>query len=355
MTLIVLPRLKVVTGPDVPKPGTFGGPGLRHQLIGSELFVRQHDSNVPGRRGASRLAGRLAAGAAPGGYCARPSTPVPAASRANVRREIPVIGSDYPSRDLSHHRACLTLAGCDSRRRTGLRRARSCVEATDQHGRSGPPRRRLADPSTRPLVWAGDPQARPAHKADIRDLSRTLARAFYDDPVMTWLLPHDKSRLAHLHRVFAAMTRHHHLAHGGVEVACEGAGVGAAALWDPPNQWRETRRAELAMTPAFLRVFGFRGGTARAVQEAMKRAHPEEPHWYLAVIGSDPGVRGRGFGQALMRSRLDRCDAEYCPAYLESSKPENIPYYERFGFTVTGEIMLPRGGPPIWPMWREPR
>ncbi|KEP44721.1 hypothetical protein MKSMC1_01820 [Mycobacterium kansasii] len=72
MTLIVLPRLKVVTGPDVPKPGTFGGPGLRHQLIGSELFVRQHDSNVPGRRGASRLAGRLAAGAAPGGYCARP-------------------------------------------------------------------------------------------------------------------------------------------------------------------------------------------------------------------------------------------------------------------------------------------
>ncbi|ETW21435.1 GNAT family N-acetyltransferase [Mycobacterium gastri] len=198
-------------------------------------------------------------------------------------------------------------------------------------------------------------QARPAQKADIRDLSRTLARAFYDDPVMTWLLPDDKSRLAHLHRVFATMTRHHHLARGGVEVACEGAGVGAAALWDPPNQWRETRRAELTMTPAFLRVFGFRGATARAVQEAMKRAHPEEPHWYLAVIGSDPGVRGRGFGQTLMRSRLDRCDAEYCPAYLESSKPENIPYYERFGFTVTGEIALPHGGPPIWPMWREPR
>jgi ribosomal protein S18 acetylase RimI-like enzyme len=199
------------------------------------------------------------------------------------------------------------------------------------------------------------PQARPARGADARELSRTLARAFYDDPVMTWLLPDDKTRLAHLYRLFATMTRHHHLSRGGVEVACDGPGIGAAALWDPPNQWRETRLAELAMTPGFLRVFGFRTAKGRAVQEVMKRAHPEEPHWYLATIGSDPTVRGQGFGQDLMHSRLDRCDAEYCPAYLESSKPENVPYYERFGFTVTGEIVLPQNGPPMWTMWREPR
>ncbi len=73
------------------------------------------------------------------------------------------------------------------------------------------------------------------------------------------------------------------------------------------------------------------------------------------MIGSDPPtVRGTGFGQALMRSRLDRCDAEYAPAYLESSNPDNIPYYERFGFRVTGEIRLPEGGPSLWPMWRQP-
>lgn len=199
------------------------------------------------------------------------------------------------------------------------------------------------------------PQSRPSRKADVRDLSRTLARAFYDDPVMTWLLPDDGARTAHLARLFATMTRHHHLARGGVEVACDGPGIGAAALWDPPNQWQETRRGQLAMTPTFLRVFGLRTMRGRVVQELMKRAHPEEPHWYLAVIGSDPGVRGKGFGQALMRSRLDRCDAEYCPAYLESSKPENVPYYERFGFAVTREIHLPDGGPTLWAMWRPPR
>ena len=56
-----------------------------------------------------------------------------------------------------------------------------------------------------------------------------------------------------------------------------------------------------------------------------------------------------------MRSRLDRVDAEHAPAYLESSKPENVPYYQRFGFELTSEIVLPRGPPTLWPMWRPPR
>ncbi|MCV7199238.1 GNAT family N-acetyltransferase [Mycobacterium angelicum] len=199
------------------------------------------------------------------------------------------------------------------------------------------------------------PQARPAHKADVRELSRTMGRAFYDDLVMMWILPDDSTRLAHLRRLFATITRHHHLGGGGVEVACDGPAIGAAALWDPPGKWQESRWSQLAQTPAFLRVFGLQTAAARSVQELMKRAHPEEPHWYLAAIGSDPNVRGKGFGQALLRSRLDRVDAEHAPAYLESTKPENVPYYQRFGFDVTGEIVLPDGGPSMWPMWRQPR
>lgn len=197
--------------------------------------------------------------------------------------------------------------------------------------------------------------AHPAQKADIRELSHVLSRAFYNDPVTMWMLPDDKSRSAHLPRLFATLTRHHHLAGGGVEVACDGPTVGAAALWDPPSRWQQTSREHLAMAPSLIRAFGFRLVMTREVIELMKRVHPEEPHWYLAVIGSDTGVRGRGFGQALMRSRLDRCDAEHCPAYLESSKPENVPYFESFGFTVTGEIVLPSDGPTLWPMWRAPR
>jgi predicted N-acetyltransferase YhbS len=86
----------------------------------------------------------------------------------------------------------------------------------------------------------------------------------------------------------------------------------------------------------------------------MEANHPKEPHWYLMLLGTDPAVRGAGFGQQLMRSRLDRCDAEGAPAYLENSNPANEAYYLRFGFEVTGEMQLPNGGPKMWPMWRRP-
>jgi ribosomal protein S18 acetylase RimI-like enzyme len=204
-------------------------------------------------------------------------------------------------------------------------------------------------------------QVRPAAQADVRELSATLGRAFFDDPVAMWMLPGENTRTARLGKFFATMTRHHHLTGGGVEVAVAettaGTKISAAALWDPPDRWQHSVGEQLRMLPSFLVGFGLRLAIGRKLTELlelMKRQHPEEPHWYLATIGSDPSVRGRGFGQALMRSRLSRCDAEHAPAYLESSKPENIPYYQRFGFTVTGEIKIP-GGPTLWPMWRAPR
>ena len=194
-----------------------------------------------------------------------------------------------------------------------------------------------------------------ARRAEVKSLSKVLGRAFFDDPVMQWMMPDDARRAKALPRIFAAMTRHHFLAGDAVELARRDGGLGAAALWDPPGRWQTTTREDLAMLPTFL--LAMRGESKRGmeVSELMKRHHPEEPHWYLAVIGSDPDVRGAGFGQALMASRLDRCDAEGAPAYLESTKESNVPYYLRFGFEVTGELVVPGGGPAMWQMWRAPR
>lgn len=196
---------------------------------------------------------------------------------------------------------------------------------------------------------------RPAGPADIPALSHVLGRAFFDDPVTAWLLPDAQARRRKLHRLFAALTRYHHLARGGVEVATVDERIGAAALWDPPGAWRHGTVEQLRAAPGMLVTFGTAVLRGLRATELMKGVHPEEPHWYLAVIGSDPQVRGAGLGRALLRSRLDRCDAECAPAYLESSNPDNIGYYQRFGFEVTGEIVLPDGGPVVYPMWRSAR
>ncbi|MGE2733177.1 GNAT family N-acetyltransferase [Mycolicibacterium vaccae] len=193
----------------------------------------------------------------------------------------------------------------------------------------------------------------PARRADVKPLSQVLGRAFFDDPVMMWMLPDDARRARALPRVFAAMTRHHFLAGEAAEIASRDGTLGAAALWDPPGRWKQTPREEMRMMPAMLLAMGRHVRRGQAMAELMKQQHPEEPHWYLGVIGSDPTVRGAGLGWALMESRLNRCDAEGAPAYLESTKETNLGYYARFGFEVTGELTIP-GGPPIWQMWRQP-
>jgi ribosomal protein S18 acetylase RimI-like enzyme len=75
-----------------------------------------------------------------------------------------------------------------------------------------------------------------------------------------------------------------------------------------------------------------------AVFEQMERYHPQEPCWYLPLIGVDPAHQGRGHGSALLRHALERVDRERLPAYLESSNPRNIPLYERHGFVRLGTI-----------------
>ncbi|MGW4351494.1 GNAT family N-acetyltransferase [Nocardia sp. NPDC004582] len=197
---------------------------------------------------------------------------------------------------------------------------------------------------------------RPAHLSDIPELSRVLGIAFSDDPLISWLIRDDATRARRAAALFAAQARHHFIPLGGVEVACNDANsIVGAALWAPPGHWHVPDAATLRQLPALAVVFRHRLLTAGRLAETMASEHPREPHWYLAVIGTLPGVRGQGFGQALLNSRLDRCDADGLPAYLESSKPDNVPYYERFGFDVTGTLDATRGGPPLWPMWRAPR
>jgi GNAT superfamily N-acetyltransferase len=172
---------------------------------------------------------------------------------------------------------------------------------------------------------------------------------------MSWMLPDNGSRLKSLTRTFAPLARHHFLPRTASEVGLRDGTIGAATLWDPPGQRKDSRLTKLMMMPAMMWAFRSRVPASQRVMELMEEHHPEEPHWYLMVIGSDPSVRGEGFGHSLMRSRLDRCDAEGAPAYLENSNPKNEPYYLRFGFEVMGEIKLPDGGPTMWPMWRAPR
>jgi ribosomal protein S18 acetylase RimI-like enzyme len=136
--------------------------------------------------------------------------------------------------------------------------------------------------------------------------------------------------------------------HGTAYVSADFCG---AALWLPPGVEPNGRALE--------KVFR---DTARPEHmddllgtfEKMEQSHPREAHWYLPQIGVEPNAQGKGIGAALMRHALARCDQERALAYLEASKPQNIPFYQRHGFEVIGEIQV-GSAPLVTPMLRKPR
>ena len=186
---------------------------------------------------------------------------------------------------------------------------------------------------------------------DLAGIADALVRAFHDDPVMLYLFPKPAGREKKLHAFFVSDAKRA-LTKGTVQTTADGPAKGGA-IWMAPGEWKLGGVELLGQLPLLLR---FGGATPRALAllSKMEKVHPKEPHWYLAVLGTATEHQGKGVGSALLEPILTKCDAEGLPAYLESSKESNIPFYKRHGFEVTDEVTA-KNGPTLWPMWREPR
>jgi ribosomal protein S18 acetylase RimI-like enzyme len=85
---------------------------------------------------------------------------------------------------------------------------------------------------------------------------------------------------------------------------------------------------------------------------AVEKHHPKERLWYLFLLAVDPSVQRSGIGTLLQRDMLEQADREGLDCYLETQKPENVPYYRRFGYEVETELRPVRKGPPLFTMRR---
>lgn len=125
-----------------------------------------------------------------------------------------------------------------------------------------------------------------------------------------------------------------------------------AALWLPPEVEPDEEKVGEVISSTIPEALQEEVGD---VLEQMDTYHPSDaPCWYLPFIGVDPTCHGKGYGSILMQHALIPCDRDGILAYLESSNPLNIPFYERLGFEVMGKIQV-GSSPPIHPMLRHPR
>jgi ribosomal protein S18 acetylase RimI-like enzyme len=176
---------------------------------------------------------------------------------------------------------------------------------------------------------------------------QTIVLAFAADPMARWTWPNAQQYLAAMPRMVPAF--------GGRAFergsAYRTAGYKGIALWLPPGVEPDDDGLNEVMQST---VSESQLEAGAAVFEQMAKYHPQEPHWYLPLIGVDPAHQGRGLGDALMSYALDRCDRERVPAYLESSNPRNLSLYRRHGFEPVGTIQA-GSSPTLVPMVRRPR
>jgi len=184
--------------------------------------------------------------------------------------------------------------------------------------------------------------------SDERQLAvATLTLAFAADPFLRWIYPEPCEYVA----CFPELV----LAFGGAafdeETVWQLGGHSAVAMWMPPGIEPD---GDATVARFEATVGDDRRGDLMTVFGQMDDAHPSYPLWYLPWLGVDSAVQGTGLGSALMRSCLEIVDSHRLPAYLDSTNPRNVPFYERHGFEITGRWQS-GSSPPIISMLRAAR
>ena len=186
-----------------------------------------------------------------------------------------------------------------------------------------------------------------ATETETSSIIAILVLAFSTDPVLRWMYPYPSDYLRHFPdfaKVFASKAFAQRTAYYGPDWA-------GTALWLPPG-----------IEPDLEEVIIFLKRTVtESLQEElfdlfeqMGRYHPNKPHWYLPLIGVETRQQHRGLGSALVEPVLSQCDRDQRLAYLESTNPDNISFYERHGFEVLDTIQV-GSSPPVFPMLRQPQ
>lgn len=192
---------------------------------------------------------------------------------------------------------------------------------------------------------------RPAVRAPRMDERRSvldvLGRAFHDDPVASHLFPNPKNRA----RKWAGFSGLAIDSMGETAHVLTTERVEGAAIWQLPTESQLSFGQNLRFALRFFAIAGLGARRAARLGNFTGGHRLRAPHYYLAALGTDPPHQGKGVGSALIEPVLARADREGVPAYLESSKEANVPFYRKHGFEVVQELTVPNG-PRVWAMLR---
>ncbi len=174
-----------------------------------------------------------------------------------------------------------------------------------------------------------------------------LVLAFSADPLFRYAFPDPHTYLVG----FMKFLRYCCRTSFDLNTAYASSDLRSVAIWSPPGERCEPNARKQLISAT---VPQHRQDALTEVFHQMDEVRPAFDHWYLSYLGVEPSAQGSGIGSVLMKWTLSIVDEAQLPAYLESSNPQNLTFYERHGFEAQDEIRC-RNVPVITPMIRPPQ
>ncbi|MEN4010613.1 MAG: GNAT family N-acetyltransferase [Bellilinea sp.] len=188
-------------------------------------------------------------------------------------------------------------------------------------------------------------------------VAQAMSRAFFNDPMFTYILPNEQARSEKMPRFFRAILAYG-LRYGEVYTTNNADG---GAIWLGPGK-TEFTLGRMLRTGILWTVPLILGWDAlerfKHLDTHEYKAHKQSisgNYWYLLALGVDPSRKGQGIGGKLMQPILARADDQGLPCFLETLNEINLPIYAKYGFQVKVSGQVPQGGPKYWTMLRPPR
>ena len=173
--------------------------------------------------------------------------------------------------------------------------------------------------------------------SSMEEVLGVLSRGMRDNPLHVAAFGDDPEIRQHrFRRLMSAAFTLRDLSHTLVARREDGVIVGVCGMI-PPGECQPGLRQQLQILPSLLRLGPRSAGRVARWLGIWSKHDPDESHWHLGPLAVDAHLQGRGVGGRLMQVYCVQMDAAGDDAYLETDKPTNVRFYERYGFEVVGE------------------
>jgi ribosomal protein S18 acetylase RimI-like enzyme len=172
--------------------------------------------------------------------------------------------------------------------------------------------------------------------ADVEPAADVIAQAFFNDPLISFMLPIKATRTRTLFKFFRV--------YGEISIKNNrGFGAGeplqGVAYWKLPDQ--ESMSISVKSLGKFLPLLFtmypigyFRARKILGRIDSLHAKYADQPHFYLDNLGVTPSAQGKGLSSKLIRPFLHMADEQKVIAYTDTVTEANVPLYQHFGFEL---------------------